>query len=271
MSNSCPYSFVSFCLVCSLEHFLHYQSTSMRGPLSSPCHVLPEAFFSIFSACGWNSSPITSGLRIDLAFVQLFTASSACPLTVFACSRTQLHSMLCCFHFSVHKVHFSFGFALSSLHSRANSSFFSQFRPHAAAGVLRSGTAPGTSLAIWTHSAYQVVPSHVRLSQSLMYRVAFHSNPLSSLASSLFYCSSRTSCKGNCSCGRTPFHAMCLSIDVLSRKNQIFFCPRIELFTGVPLIHQTVKKPAHPSYCLSEQNIPKVTCTVFLLGRSALT
>ena len=176
MSNSCPYSFVSFCLVCSLVHFLHHTKAPLCA-VHSPHHVMssqkrsspysqlvvgilhppPRAF-----ALTWHFPAVYCFFRMfcNGICLQPHTTPFDALLLPHFCPQSPL----------------LFRLRFELLHSRANSSFFSQLRPHAAPGEPRSSTAPHTSLAIWTHSAYQVVPSQVRLSPSLMYRVTFHSN-----------------------------------------------------------------------------------------------
>ena len=89
MFNSCPYSCVSFFLVCS--------GSSASAPKQHPAQ--PEHFLHL--AVGvLLQSPWT--LKCSWHF-HIFAASSASHATEFACSSTPPHPMRCCFHLFVHK------------------------------------------------------------------------------------------------------------------------------------------------------------------------
>ena len=87
------------------------------GLLSSPCHLLPDALCTIFSACVWDLLATTLGLEICLAFFFSQLLPHIIQRHLFG-SRSPLHSMLLCFHFSAKRstsllawvlvVHFSF-------------------------------------------------------------------------------------------------------------------------------------------------------------------
>ena len=66
------------------------------GPLFSPCHVLPYAFYP----------PVLSQPSFTLTLpwhFHLFAASSTSHETIFACSRIPLHSMFFCFRFLIQR------------------------------------------------------------------------------------------------------------------------------------------------------------------------